>query len=33
MNFLYWARYGFLLALILVIAVLVFAHLKSVRSR
>lgn len=33
MSFLYWARYGFQLVLILIIAVLVYAHLKSIRSR
>jgi hypothetical protein len=33
MSFLYFARYGFLSILILVTAVLVFAHLKSNRSR
>jgi hypothetical protein len=33
MNFLYLARYYFLGFLILVVAVLMLAHLKSIRSR
>ncbi len=33
MNFLYWARYGFLFMVALVIAIVVYAHLMSIRSR
>ncbi len=33
MTFLYWARYGFLLVLILVVAGIVYAHLQSIRAR
>jgi hypothetical protein len=31
MTFLYWARYGFLAAAVLVVAILVFAHIKTIR--
>ncbi len=33
MSFLYWARYGFLFLMILVIAILIYAHRKSNRSQ
>ncbi len=33
MTFLYWARYGFLLLLILVVAGILYAHLRSFRAR
>jgi len=33
MNFLYWARYGFLLLMVLALAILIYAHFKSIRSR
>jgi hypothetical protein len=33
MTFLYWARYGFLAALVLAIGCLIYAHLQSIRSR
>jgi hypothetical protein len=33
MSFLYWARYGFLFMMVLVIAILIYAHWKSNRSQ
>jgi hypothetical protein len=33
MTFLYWARYGFLLLLILAVAAILYAHLQSTRAR
>lgn len=33
MNFLYWARYGFLILMAFAIFALIYAHLKTTRSR
>ncbi len=33
MNFLYWARYGFLFLMAAVIIVVVYAHCRATRSR
>jgi len=33
MSFFYWARYGFLFLMALAIFVLLYAHLKTIRSR
>jgi hypothetical protein len=33
MTFLYWARYGFLIAAALAVVVLVCVHIRSIRSR
>jgi hypothetical protein len=33
MTFLYWARYGFLIVAAFVVAALVYAHIKTIRSR
>lgn len=33
MTFLYWARYGFLFFMAAVLVVIVYAHLRSTKSR
>jgi hypothetical protein len=33
MTGLYWMRYGFLVAVILAVGVLVFVHIQTIRSR
>ena len=33
MTFLYWARYGFLIAAVLAVGVLVCVHIQTIRSR
>jgi len=33
MSFLYWARYAYLLMMAFVMAALLYAHLKNIRSR
>jgi hypothetical protein len=33
MTFLYLARYGFLAAIVLVIGILLYAHIKTIRLR
>ncbi len=33
MSFLYWMRYGFLLVMAVALAVLIYVHVKTIRSR
>jgi hypothetical protein len=33
MTFLYWARYGFLVVAVVAVAILVYAHIQTIRSR